>query len=134
MFSLNQQIQADSELVLKLSLSQVRILNNAHFVWLLLVPEVSNAVELIDLDASQQQQLLAEVNQLSHILKAHFPCDKLNIAMIGNKVSQLHVHLIVRRKDDICWPEPVWGGPKIAYTEEAIADTITKISQALKSK
>jgi diadenosine tetraphosphate (Ap4A) HIT family hydrolase len=107
-------------------------MNNAHYVWLILVPEVPSAIELIDLNENQQQQLLAEINQVSHILKNHFPCDKLNIAMIGNIVSQLHVHIVARRKDDISWPNPVWGGPKLAYTDQEKADRIAVILKALK--
>ncbi|MDF2529522.1 MAG: histidine triad protein [Gammaproteobacteria bacterium] len=132
-FILNPQIEADSEFVAKLSLSQLRLMNNAHFTWVLLVPEVPDITELYELSAFQQQQLLNEMNIVSKALNQEFPCDKLNIAMLGNKVSQLHVHIIARRKDDICWPDPVWGGPKIAYTPEVKADTLAKLLQGLKA-
>ena len=35
--------------------------------------------------------------------------DKVNIAMLGNVVSQLHLHLVLRSKVDPAWPDPVWG-------------------------
>ncbi|MDF2690449.1 MAG: histidine triad protein [Gammaproteobacteria bacterium] len=126
-FILNPQIEADSDLVGKLSLSQLRLMNNVHFSWVILVPELPNITELYQLTASQQIQLLEEINVVSQCLKQNFPCDKLNIAMLGNKVSQLHVHIIARRTDDICWPNPVWGGPNIPYTEAAKAEVIAKL-------
>ncbi|MDO8954219.1 MAG: HIT family protein [Gammaproteobacteria bacterium] len=130
-FMLNPQVETDSAIIAKLEISHLRLMDNAHYTWVLLVPEVPGAMELIDLNATEQLQLLAEINQVSHILKQHFSCDKLNIAMLGNKVSQLHVHIIARRTNDACWPEPVWGGPKIAYTPEAIAGIIAKIKSII---
>ena len=29
--------------------------------------------------------------------------------MLGNVVSQLHLHLVLRKKSDPAWPGPVWG-------------------------
>jgi diadenosine tetraphosphate (Ap4A) HIT family hydrolase len=132
-FILNPQIEADSEFVTKLSLSQLRLINNAHFTWVLLVPEVPNITELYELSASQQQQLLEEINLVSKLLNQEFPCDKLNIAMLGNKVSQLHVHIIARRKDDICWPNPVWGASSMAYAPQDKAEIIARLQGLNKS-
>jgi diadenosine tetraphosphate (Ap4A) HIT family hydrolase len=36
-------------------------------------------------------------------------CEKLNIAAIGNVVSQLHLHVIGRRREEALWPRVVWG-------------------------
>ncbi|MDF2489533.1 MAG: histidine triad protein, partial [Pseudomonas sp.] len=45
-----------------------------------------------------------------------FAADKMNVATLGNVVSQLHMHVIVRRRDDAAWPAPVWGKvPAIEY-------------------
>jgi diadenosine tetraphosphate (Ap4A) HIT family hydrolase len=52
---------------------------------------------------------MAEIAQVSRILKDVTQCDKINIAAIGNIVPQLHVHIVARRKDDPLWPKPVWG-------------------------
>jgi len=46
----------------------------------------------------------------------------MNVATLGNVVSQLHMHVIVRRREDAAWPAPVWGRhPARAYSEEEIA-------------
>ena len=29
--------------------------------------------------------------------------------MLGNVVSQLHLNLVLRKKSDVAWPDPVWG-------------------------
>jgi diadenosine tetraphosphate (Ap4A) HIT family hydrolase len=37
-------------------------------------------------------------------------------------VSQLHMHVIVRRRDDAAWPAPVWGKHVAQpYSEEQVA-------------
>jgi len=38
-----------------------------------------------------------------------FEGEKLNIAAIGNIVSQLHLHHVVRFEKDASWPNPIWG-------------------------
>jgi diadenosine tetraphosphate (Ap4A) HIT family hydrolase len=43
------------------------------------------------------------------VLKDAFDADKLNVAALGNVVSQLHMHVIVRKREDAAWPAPVWG-------------------------
>jgi diadenosine tetraphosphate (Ap4A) HIT family hydrolase len=45
----------------------------------------------------------------------------MNIGALGNVVSQLHVHVIVRKRDDAAWPAPVWGKhPARPYTQEQV--------------
>jgi diadenosine tetraphosphate (Ap4A) HIT family hydrolase len=57
-------------------------------------------------------------------MKTVTDCDKLNIAALGNVVSQLHVHVIARREGDAGWPRPVWGAaPAVAY-ERAVLDQL----------
>jgi len=56
------------------------------------------------------------------LLSEGFGADKMNIGALGNVVSQLHVHVIVRKRDDMAWPAPVWGKhPARPYTEEQVA-------------
>ena len=47
--------------------------------------------------------------ELGDFLKSNEKYDKVNIAMLGNVVSQLHLHLVMRNKHDPAWPGPVWG-------------------------
>ncbi|UYB50937.1 HIT family protein [Xanthomonas sp. AM6] len=111
-FVLDPRLQADSAFVADGPLSQVRLMDDARFPWLLLVPRVADASEWIDLDGAQQRLLLAEINQLSQLLRAEPGVHKLNLGALGNIVRQLHVHLVGRHEGDAAWPGPVWGsGP-----------------------
>ena len=41
-----------------------------------------------------------------------FTLDKrleVNIAALGNVVSQLHLHVVARHRSDPAWPTPIWG-------------------------
>jgi diadenosine tetraphosphate (Ap4A) HIT family hydrolase len=115
-FSLHPQLAADTVPVGDLALSRVLLASDANYPWLILVPRRPGLTELIDLDESEQMQLLSEIAAASRALKSITGCDKLNIAALGNVVAQLHVHVIARRHDDAAWPKPVWGvAPPRAY-------------------
>lgn len=107
-WSLHPQLVRDTIEIGDLPLSRVFVIKDAHYPWLLLVPR-RDAVELIDLNEVEQAQLMTEMTRVARALKDATRCDKLNIAMLGNMVPQLHVHIIARRHKDIAWPKPVWG-------------------------
>ena len=115
---LDQKLADDSIFVADWPLSQLRLINDSRFPWLVLVPRVSNIEEIFQLSNEDQQQLLQESSQLATMLSASFRADKLNVAALGNVVRQLHVHHIVRYVDDCCYPSPVWGvGEAVPYTD-----------------
>ncbi|WP_412973079.1 HIT domain-containing protein [Glaciecola sp. MF2-115] len=134
-FNLDERLESDSHFVFALPLSQVRLINDNQFVWCVLIPAVDNAKEIIDLDEGQQKQLWQESATLSRALKEGFTPDKLNVAAIGNIVSQLHVHHICRYKHDIAWPSPVWGKQAmISYTDEDRTVLIVKLQELLREQ
>lgn len=123
-FVLDPRLAADSLFIADGPLSQLRLMDDARFPWLLLVPRVAGAMEWVDLDGSRQRQLLDEINHAAALLRALGPCTRLNLGALGNIVQQLHVHVVARREDDAAWPGPVWGsGPRQAYSPAA-ADTL----------
>ena len=131
-WSLHPQLAQDSSLVGELPLSQVRLMHDANYPWLLLVPRRPGAAEVIDLDQADQAQLMTEIADASRALKAVGRCDKLNVAAIGNVVPQLHVHVVARRCDDAAWPRPVWGAvAPSAYQPAALAALIGAVRVAL---
>lgn len=123
-FVLDARLEADSQPLASLALCELRIMDDARWPWLLLVPRVAGATELLDLDRGQQAQLLEELDRCSRALRASVPCDKLNIAALGNVVAQLHVHLIARRRDDAAWPRPVWGVGSATPWDAAALDAL----------
>lgn len=116
-WTLDQTLAGDTHAVADAALSRVLLMDDARWPWLILVPRVPGARELIDLDRQQQMQLLAEIDAASRRLREAFAPHKLNVAALGNVVAQLHVHVIARFRDDAAWPRPVWGvGERVAYT------------------
>lgn len=117
MFTLNHTLKQDTHFVARLALSQVLLMNNQDYPWIILVPEQEGVTEWIDLSPEQRYQLMDEITLLSTALKHLFKVDKLNIASLGNIVSQCHIHVIARRYDDAAWPSPVWGLPMSPYPD-----------------
>jgi len=108
-FVLDPRLEADSVFLADGPLSQVRLIDDMRFTWLLLVPRVEDVEEWIDLDGAQQRLLLAEIHRVGSLLRDEATVEKLNIGALGNIVRQLHVHLVGRREGDAAWPGPVWG-------------------------
>ena len=108
-FQLDSTLASDSRLLAQGPLSQLRLMDDLRYPWLLLVPRVPGAGELTDLDDAATALLVAEIRQASQLLRAGFAFDKLNVAALGNIVAQLHVHLVARTRGDPAWPAPVWG-------------------------
>ena len=90
-------------------LSRVFLYNDSRYQWGLLVPRRPGAVEMCDLSAEDQQQLMAEIVKLSNLIRPLPGVEKLNVGNLGNMVPQLHVHVIGRYQGDPAWPGPVWG-------------------------
>src|SRR3546814_13562644 len=84
-------------------------MDDSNYPWLVLVPRVAGASELVDLDPMQRRELGDEIDQASRLLRDAFVPFKLNVAALGNLVPQLHVHVIARFETDPAWPAPVWG-------------------------
>lgn len=130
-WSLHPRLQADTHPVASLALSDVLLMDDAQYPWLILVPRVTGAIEWVDLEAGDRHRLLDEVSLAAAALRAVAAADKLNIGALGNVVSQLHVHVIARRADDPAWPRPVWGAhPPTAYGADALRARLTALSAA----
>ena len=108
-FELHPQLASDCVEVLDWPLCKLLLMNNNQVPWLILVPRVAGVEELHQLSSKEQFQLLQEVELASSYLEHVYKPHKLNVAAIGNKVRQLHMHVVARQEGDVCWPEPVWG-------------------------
>ena len=85
--------------------------DNAHYPWFFLVPRVPGISRIMDLSSSDQLQLLKELDWLQKGVLKKFHPDQINVAAIGNKTPQLHVHVIARYENDPAWPATVWDHP-----------------------
>ncbi|MFO1242167.1 MAG: HIT family protein [Rickettsiales bacterium] len=131
-FVLHPQLAADTYPIASLPLCETLLMNNSLFPWVILVPRVENASEIIDLAHLQRGQLMDEISLISEALKSAVSPDKLNVAALGNQVPQLHIHIIARFKADSAWPNPVWGMGRSTYTEEAREALLSRLKEALK--
>jgi diadenosine tetraphosphate (Ap4A) HIT family hydrolase len=117
-FELDPRLAAGTFVVGETPLSQVLLMNDARYPWLILVARRADVTEPFELSEAAQAQLWQESMQLGQAMKAHFAADKLNIAALGNQVAQLHVHHIARFHADDAWPGPVWGvGSAVPYSD-----------------
>lgn len=107
-FTLDPQLQKDCFVLGKLGGSQLLLMNNALVPWFILVPE-TDKIEWYQLEPDAQKLLSNEINALSEFVKVKCSPDKLNVATIGNKVQQMHIHVVGRHHTDYCWPDVVWG-------------------------
>ena len=129
---MHPQLADDTHPVAHFPLSDLQLMDDANHPWLILVPRVRDAVELIDLAAMQQTELMREIGVASRMLQRVFKPYKLNVAALGNVVPQLHVHVIARFTDDIAWPRPVWGMAMAQpYSTEALVQRIEHLRAAL---
>lgn len=132
MFALNSQLKSDTHFICDLKLSSLLLMNDANYLWLILVPRKQDLTEITDLPFAEQTKLLEEINLISEILKKDFSAEKLNIAALGNVVLQLHIHVISRKKNDVTFPKPVWGNaPAKPYLEGEAEDLVKKIKSLL---
>ena len=109
MFVLNSTLEKDSSPLMETDLCLIRMINDARYPWVLVVPKIPDVSELHDLTDEDYAEVMALARKLGKVLKVGFDADKINTAAIGNMVPQLHVHIVARHRDDAAWPAPVWG-------------------------
>lgn len=132
MFVLDSRLQQDTLAIGDFALCRLLLSNDSNYPWFILVPRRDSISEVFELSAQDQLQLWQETSDLAGTLKELFQADKMNVAALGNVVSQLHMHVIVRHRDDCAWPAPVWGKhPARPYTAEQIASLRKRLRTAL---
>ena len=109
MFKLDNRIEQDSFLVKENNDFQIRLMDISEVFWVILIPKKSNLTELYELEIKDKNYLLNFAIELGDYLKSKGRYYKTNIGILGNVVSQLHLHLVIRNKHDPAWPGPVWG-------------------------
>lgn len=131
MFTLDPRLEQDTIYLGDFALSRVLLMNDARYPWVILVPRHVGLTECFQLSQSDQIQLTKESNFVAQSLTELVQADKMNVAALGNVVSQLHIHHVARYQEDETWPAPVWGkGQAIPYTEqerEAICEQLNAV-------
>ena len=132
MFELHKRLQADTVLIGQFPLCLALLCKDANYPWVILVPQRQGVKEIYQLGGEDRQQLLLESCALAEAMDNIFQGDKLNIATIGNKVPQLHMHHVVRRESDAAWPGPVWGAVEaMEYEDGLLQQRLTELRHSL---
>jgi hypothetical protein len=74
----------------------------------------AHVVEMTDLTAAEQAELLRVVLLVEQVQRAELKPDKVNLAAFGNVVPHLHWHVIPRWQDDPHFPQAVWAALPLA--------------------
>ena len=132
MADIHPQLQTDCVTLGRFKLCHLLLMRDANYPWCILVPDRDDISEIYQLDPDDQQQLMHESSLLGQALMQSFGGDKLNIAVLGNVVPQLHVHHVVRYVEDPAWPAPVWGRVAMKlYSDAELNERIDEIRSAL---
>ncbi len=109
MFKLDKRLENDTILIKELENFQIRLMNSQQYFWIVFVPTKLDLIELSDLNTNERNYLMNYAIDLGNYIKNSENYDKVNIGILGNVVSQLHIHVVLRKIDDSAWPGPVWG-------------------------
>ena len=135
MFELDSRLQQDTVVVGRFDLSLVLLHKDANYPWCILVPQREDVREIHHLDVEDQVQLVHESSHLAEVMTDLFRPIKMNVAALGNLVSQLHIHHIARFEDDPAWPAPVWGKVEAkVYEKDELTRCIRRLRSALEGE
>jgi diadenosine tetraphosphate (Ap4A) HIT family hydrolase len=76
--------------------------------WLKIFP-VKKYKELSDCDSKTREKLLDTMLLIETQMIKYYNPKKVNIAMFGNYLPHLHIHVMARFENDSYFPEPMWG-------------------------
>jgi len=130
-FELDPRLAANHHVV-DWPLCSIFLEDDARYPWLILVPRRANIREIFQLSGEDRDAFWLELNTAAERVATSLHPSKMNVAMLGNMVPQLHGHVIARFATDPAWPAPVWGiGTRHAYDDEEAALAVAKMRERL---
>lgn len=88
---------------------RVVLVNDAHYPGFCRVIWSDHVQEMSDLRLDKRTLLMNVVWQVELAMREVLQPVKINLASFGNMVPHLHWHVIPRFKDDVHFPNPIWG-------------------------
>ncbi len=125
---------AKKDFIINLRLCSVLFEDNKLYPWIFLVPRKENVKNMTFLTMEERMQLMKEIALCEEVMVELFKPAQTNVAMIGNKTPQLHVHVIARTEGDPDWPGTVWDGHKEKYDGAEKQKIINEIKKAIMIK
>ncbi len=133
MFELHPNL-ASKTFIMDLPLCRVLLEDESHYPWIFLVPRRPHMSRIMDLSSEDQLQLMKELDLAQKIILEKFQPTQINVAAIGNKTPQLHIHVIARFSTDPAWPGTVWDHPtRSPYSSEQKESIIKFLSYRFNS-
>ena len=65
--------------------------------------------ELSDCDDATREAILKAMLIVEQEMLSYYQPEKINIALFGNYVPHVHIHVMARFKEDSHFPESMWG-------------------------
>ena len=131
-FILDDRLAKDTIHLLELPLCRFLLMNDRRYPWLILVPRYNGLSEIHDLRDKDQSTLISEVTAATRALEKLFQPEKINVAALGNMVSQLHIQVIARFEEDEAWSNPVWGiGKSESYSRNERKRLVNQLTTTL---
>src|SRR4051812_7352219 len=98
-FEIDPRLLAGSEPLAALQLCDARLMNDARWPWIVLVPRKPGAREVEHLAPKDRALLMEEAVIAGAAVRAMGaalgrPVEKLNFGALGNVVAQLHAHMV----------------------------------------
>lgn len=109
MFTFHPTLEHDSLPIVEDDDLVLRLIDDARYPWVIIVPKVPDIRELHELSEPMFDKTMALARHVGGVMTTAFVADKINTAAIGNMVPQLHIHVVARRRNDAAWPAPIWG-------------------------
>ena len=81
---------------------------NSEVPWLKIFP-IKKFKELSDCDELTREKLFRAMLLIETQMIKYYKPKKVNIAMFGNYLPILHIHVMARFENDSYFPEPMWG-------------------------
>ena len=129
---INKNFLKTSHYISDLKLCTIRLIDNAKFPWIILIPKRKGVRDITELNSKDQLLLIKEIVYCSNLIKKIFRTSQLNVEKIGNIVPQLHIHIIARYKNDSSWPLSVWVVKGKKYSKIALEKVINKMLKVFK--
>ena len=129
MNKINKNFIKSSHYVSDLKLCSIRLIDNQNFPWIILIPKRKGVTDITNLNSNDQILLIKEIVLASKLMKKVFKTNNLNVEKIGNIVSQLHIHIIARYKNDLTWPLSVWVKKGKIYSKDNLSLALSKLKK-----
>ena len=117
--------------IVDLELCTILFENNKFYPWIFLVPMKNNVKNMLNLTLEERLKLMKEITCCEKVMANLFEHDQTNVAMIGNKTPQLHVHILCRKEGDPDWPGTVWGNSSEPYSDVEKKEIIEKLKKSI---